>query len=114
MLTIEALRAYSPTADEGLARCLNNEAFYLRMVSMMKNDTHASDLLTAVRQNDMQAAFEAAHALKGSLANLALQPALDAVTKILEPLRRRDHREDYEEMALHVCQEMDRIQEMIG
>ncbi len=39
---------------------------------MMAGDTHAEALEQAVAQGDLQAAFEAAHALKGSLANLAL------------------------------------------
>ena len=114
MLTIQALRDYGANTEEGLARCLNKEDFYLRMVSMLKSDTHASQLLDAVRRDDLTAAFEAAHALKGSLANLALRPALEAVTDILEPLRHREPRGDYEAMALRVCREMDRLQALIA
>ena len=32
MLTIEKLRTFGADVDEGLARCMNNEGFYLRMV----------------------------------------------------------------------------------
>ena len=113
MLTIEALREYGANTEEGLARCLNNEAFYLRMVGMMANDRHAEALTDAIAKNDLQAAFEAAHALKGSLANLALKPALDTVTEILEPLRHREAREDYPTLAQNVSAEMDRLQTLI-
>lgn len=113
MMTIETLRAYGAAVDEGLARCLNNEAFYLRMVGMMENDTHAEALEEAVSRGDLQAAFEAAHALKGSLANLALTPALHAVTEILEPLRHREERSDYAVLARRVREEMDALQTMI-
>ena len=85
----------------------------MKMVGMMKDDSHAQALDSAVAGGDLQAAFEAAHALKGSLANLALTPALDAVTDILEPLRRREDRKDYPEMAARVRQEMDRLQTII-
>ncbi len=113
MLTIEALREYGANIEEGLTRCLNNEAFYLRMVGMMAGDTHAEALENAIAQGDRQAAFEAAHALKGSLANLSLTPALNAVTEILEPLRRREERDDYALLAHHVREEMDALQTMI-
>lgn len=113
MLTVDALKAYGANTEEGLARCLNNEAFYLKMVGMMKDDSHAQALTTAVAEGNLQAAFEAAHALKGSLANLALTPALDAVTDILEPLRRREERTAYPEMAARVQREMDRLQTII-
>ena len=113
MLSVDALRAYGADTEEGLARCLNNEGFYLKMVGMMAGDTHADALTQAVADGDLKAAFEAAHALKGSLANLALKPALDAVTDILEPLRRREERTDYPEMAGKVREEMDRLQALI-
>ena len=113
MLTIEALREYGANTREGLTRCLNNEAFYLRMVGMMAGDTHAAQLQDAIRQNNLQAAFEAAHALKGSLSNLALSPALQAVNDIVEPLRHREVRDDYPAMAQRVSDEMDRLQKLI-
>mgnify|MGYP002627188932 CR=1 FL=1 len=114
MLTLEMLREYGANTEEGLKRCMNNEAFYLRMVGMIAKDQHADALETAVEQGDLQAAFEAAHALKGTLANLALTPALNAVTEILEPLRRREARTDYPECARKVKEEMKKLQEMIG
>ena len=113
MLTMEMLRAYGANTAEGLQRCMNNEAFYLRMVGMMAEDRHAEALEKAVAQVDLQGAFEAAHALKGTLANLALTPALEAVTEILEPLRRKEARADYPECAAHVKQEMEKLQALI-
>ena len=112
-MTLADLRAYGADVADGLARCMNNEAFYLRMVGMMEKDTHAQALEQAVAAGDLQAAFEAAHALKGSLANLALTPALAAATDILAPLRAREARDDYPAMAQRVSLEMARLQAMI-
>lgn len=88
MLTIEALRAYGANIDEGLARCLNNEAFYLRLVGMGAADKNFALLNDAMVRGDKKAAFEAAHALKGVLGNLALTPVLTPVQEITELLRR--------------------------
>ena len=67
MLTLEGLKSYGANTEEGMARCMNNEAFYLRMVGMMAEDRHAEALEEAIGKGDLQAAFEAAHALKGTL-----------------------------------------------
>ena len=87
MLTIEKLRNYGANVDEGLARCLNNESFYLRLVNMVINDKNFSELENAINQNDLKKAFEAAHALKGSIGNLSITPIYDAVVEITELLR---------------------------
>ena len=34
-MTIDSLKAFGANTAEGLARCMNNEAFYLRMVGMV-------------------------------------------------------------------------------
>ena len=52
-------------------------------------------------------------ALKGTLANLALTPALSVVTEILEPLRRREERADYPEGARRVLEEMEKLRALI-
>jgi len=87
MLTVQGLREFGADVDQGLARCMNNESFYLRMVSMIFNDGNFDKLAAAVADNDLKAGFEAAHALKGVLSNLALDPILDPVTEITELLR---------------------------
>ena len=87
MITIEGLRAFGAEVDEGLARCMNNEAFYLRMVEKVLKDKGFEELDAAVAAHDSDAAFEAAHKLKGVLANLALTPICEPVTQMVELLR---------------------------
>ena len=89
MLTIEKLRAWGADVDEAMARCLNNEAFYLRLVDKGLQDPSFDRLKEAIAAGDLDKAFEAAHALKGVLANLALMPILDPVREITELLRAR-------------------------
>jgi hypothetical protein len=38
MITIEGLKEYGANVEEGLTRCMNNEAFYLKLVGKMVND----------------------------------------------------------------------------
>mgnify|MGYP002858902939 CR=1 FL=1 len=87
MITIEALKNYGANTEEGLARCMNNEAFYLRMVGMGLADANFEKLPEAVAAGDAAAAFEAAHALKGIMGNLALTPLYTPISELTEVLR---------------------------
>ena len=88
MLTIAALKEFGANTDEGLARCMNNEAFYLRLVKMAAAESANYEALgKALEAKDAKAGFEAAHGLKGMLANLALTPLCVPASKITELLR---------------------------
>lgn len=87
MLTTEKLKAYGARVDEGLSRCMNNEAFYLRLVNMALGDASFDRLEKAVESGNISDIFEASHALKGMLGNLALSPIVDAVSEMTELAR---------------------------
>ena len=89
MITIETLRTWGANVEEGLGRCLSNEAFYLRLVDKALQDPSFDRLKEAVAAGDLEKGFEAAHALKGVMANLALTPILTPVQEITELLRNR-------------------------
>ena len=87
MITINELRLFGANTEEGLARCLNNETFYLRLVKMALEDPSFDALKEAMERGDRKAAFERAHALKGSIGNLALTPIYQPVSELTEVLR---------------------------
>lgn len=87
MLTVEKLRAFGANVDEGLERCMGNESFYLRMVKLALSDANFDKLARAAENDDAKAGFEAAHALKGVLANLAITPVCTPVSELTELLR---------------------------
>lgn len=89
MLTVEGLRAWGANVDEGLGRCLKNETFYLTLVKKAIQDPAFEKLNNACGAGDLDQGFDAAHALKGMMANLALTPILNPVVKITELLRAR-------------------------
>ncbi len=86
-MTIESLEAYGANVKEGLARCLNNESFYLRLVGKCLGDANFDRLRDSVAAGDAKGAFEASHALKGSTGNLAITPIFDPVCELTEKLR---------------------------
>ena len=90
MLTVEKLKEWGADTGEAMARCLNNEGFYLMLVGKEMADPNFEKLDTAVRSGDLEAGFEAAHSLKGVLMNLALTPLSRPVVTITELLRNRE------------------------
>lgn len=100
MLTIEKLQRFGADTGDGLSRCLDDEAFYLSLVEMAIADDHLSDLERALDADDLQQAFEYAHAMKGVYANIALTPLYTPISQLTELLRNRqpaDYRSYLEE-----------------
>ena len=113
MLTIDALVNFGANVDEGLARCMDNEAFYLRLVKMAAEDKCFDRLAQAVDDGDKQAAFSAAHDLKGVLGNLSLTPIYDAVSRMTELLRSGADT-NYPAMLAEVTEQRDRLRALCG
>ena len=89
MLTLEALRSYGADVEEGLHRCMNMEAFYLKLFDSLKGDTRVEELKAAIAAKDLDRAFETAHALKGIYGNLSLTPLFQPIQELTELLRAR-------------------------
>ena len=87
MLTIDTLKAYGANVQEGLGRCMNNEAFFFQMVSMAVANDYFDTIGPALEKNDLVSAFEAAHALKGVVGNLALKPLYEPLSEMTDLLR---------------------------
>ena len=87
MLTIETLNEFGVNTKEGLTRCMNNEKFYFRMIKMGLASDQFDKLGAALENNKLDEAFEAAHALKGVLGNLALTPVYNPLAEMTELLR---------------------------
>ena len=111
MLTIESLRSFGANVDEGLQRCMNNEAFYLQLVGMAIDDQGFEKLSDAVAKHDLDAAFEAAHALKGVLGNLSLTPIYESASEITELLRARTEA-DYSSILEKILSQRDWLRAM--
>ena len=112
-MTIDDLKAYGANTAEGLTRCLNNESFYLRLVKMIPGDANFQKLYDAVDNGDLAAAFDAAHAIKGSTGNLALTPILAPISEITELLRAKTET-DYSALIAAIRNGRDELARICG
>lgn len=93
MLTVDLLKAQGVCVEEGLARCMKNETLYLRLVNMALKDAGFGKLESALGAGDLEAAFDAAHGLKGILGNLSLTPMYTIIAGMTEALRNREEKD---------------------
>lgn len=112
MLTIDALREYGANVDEGLGRCMGNEALYLKLVNTIPTEKNFETLKKSLDNNDLESAFDAAHALKGITGNLALTPLYGPIVEITELLRARKEM-DYSEKLAVILESRDKLGAMI-
>lgn len=89
MLTVDKLREFGANTDEGIARCMNKEYFYLMLVGKVLDDKRLTALEQQLEEKDLAAAFETAHAMKGMYANLSLDPLTKPISEMTELLRSR-------------------------
>jgi hypothetical protein len=90
MISVEKLKSLGVNVEEGLARCMNKEDFYLMLVNKALADNKLELLEQQIKNKDLDGAFETAHALKGMYANLSLDPVTKPVVEITELLRGRN------------------------
>lgn len=88
-MTLDDLAAYGVNVEEGMGRCMGNEQLYLRLMDTMRADEGFDRLKEAVEAGRLDEGFEAAHALKGALGNLAVTPLYEPMCEITEMLRER-------------------------
>lgn len=104
--------AYGGDYDVTMSRFMGKETLYMKILGMMFQDENLKKLGTAIEENDLDAAFEAAHTLKGVAGNLGPTPFYDSVCRIVEPIRNREEREDYTQMYQEIQDEFSRVDEL--
>ncbi len=100
-MTVEILKKFGADTEDGLARCMNNEEFYLKMVNMALADERFTTMKDVLEANKLDEAFEMAHAMKGVFGNLSIAPIYDPLYELTEALRSRsgaDYMSFYTEM----------------
>jgi len=112
MLSIDKLIEFGADTKTGLMRCMDSEDFYLRMVGLLRKENNFDVLDEALQNNDLDRAFEAAHALKGVTGNLALTGLFEPISELTELLRSRTEM-DYSEYREKVLAKKQELFEMI-
>lgn len=113
MLSIDVLKNFGADTAEGLSRCLDDEDFYLELIPEAIERERYEKLEKLLHEKNLTAAFEAAHALKGVLGNLALTPIYEPCSEMTEFLRSGTDM-DYTELINKVLFERDRLSDMIA
>jgi len=90
MITLDTLKELGADTASGMARCINDEGFYLKMVSMAIQDPSFEQLKEAISAGDLDTAFERAHSLKGVMGNVALTSLFEPISELTEELRARN------------------------
>lgn len=111
MITIDKLKEYGADTEKGLSLCMGNEALYLRLVSTIPDEQKFTELKSSIESNDLDTAFENAHALKGVTGNLALSPLYNPLLEITEFLRAREER-DYTELITEIITQKDKLSDI--
>lgn len=105
-----ALNAWGCDVKGAMERMVNDEAFLAECLQDVAKDRNFAVLKSALDNGDIPMAFDAAHTLKGILANVGLTPMYEKVVEIVEPLRvgsNRDLSAEYAqlmEMKEHLLQ----------
>lgn len=105
----EFFLAYGADYDKTMRRFMGNEALYHRLLPKLFQDNTLQKLGEALATNNWKCAFEAAHTLKGVVANLGLTPLYDAVCVIVEPLRKQEYGADYQALYQAIQKELERV-----
>jgi len=113
MLTLEKLEEFGANVEDGLGRCMNNEAFYLRLVGMVISDDKLDRLGELIEANELDGAFETAHALKGMYGNLSLTPVYTPLCEMTEYLRKRTQM-DYGPLLLEAKRQKKILTDLAG
>ncbi|MBO6046122.1 MAG: Hpt domain-containing protein [Erysipelotrichaceae bacterium] len=76
--------------QDAMHRFFNNESLFLDMLKLFPGDPTFNELEKALSDNDVEAAFMAAHTLKSVSANLSLKRLYELNFPLVEDLRSGD------------------------
>lgn len=98
MLTIERLKELGVDTESGLANCMNNEKFYIKMVEIVIKDSKFDKLDKAIADKSLWEAFEAAFALRGITFSTGLTPLFEPLDRLLNML---EHEKDADHASIY-------------
>lgn len=103
---------------EDVFRRLKSEERVRKFLGMLLRDESFSSLCAALDGKDYEAAFRAAHTLKGVLMNLSLTPLAEAASDLTEALRGRQENEDirpqFERLKKGYLEMQSAVSELVG
>lgn len=107
------LGEYGIDYTKGLARCMNDESFYEKLLRLFLADTSFSRASENFAEENHPALFKTLHELKGACGNADMTDLYEAVCPLVEYLRSGDgiERARVEEMFAAVSEAYERTRE---
>lgn len=87
-MNVDRLRAAGVDYDAGLKRMCGNEPLYHKFLKKFPEDKSITQLKESLQNEEIDAAFCAAHTLKGVSGSLGLTPLYEASSVLCEMLRK--------------------------
>ena len=84
---INTLKSNGVNWEEGVERLMGDADFYLHMLGRYAQNANFDQLKDAMEKRDLEAAYQACHALKGISGNLSLDELHQTATKACTLLR---------------------------
>jgi HPt (histidine-containing phosphotransfer) domain-containing protein len=84
---VEGLVEWGCDVPGALKRCMGHDDLYVKLLLTVPDEAAFANLGVALKNKDPKAAFDAAHEIKGVVANMGLTPLYDDAVAIVEPLR---------------------------
>lgn len=84
---LQKLKNWGCDVEGAMNRLLDDTSLYQQCLIAVCGDPAFGELGKALEAEDSKAGFDAAHTLKGVLANLGLTPMYDTTVCMVEPLR---------------------------
>ena len=76
--------------NQGLKRLDNNKEFYEELLVKFCEDTHFEKMVCAMNEEEVQEAFQCAHAVKGAAGNLSMTRLYTELVPLVDALRKND------------------------
>lgn len=87
MKTLQELAQAGIDVEDAMERFMDNEEMFRMFLRKLLEDSTYRDMLDAIAIKDVEQAFEAAHHLKGTVANLSISKVYAQLYDIVEMLR---------------------------
>lgn len=90
MKSLQELEAYGIDIKGAMERFMNNEEMFRSFLKKLPEENVYPLLMEALKEEDVERAFQLAHQLKGILGNLSLVELYDKIFDMVEDLRKNN------------------------
>ncbi|MDD2648962.1 MAG: Hpt domain-containing protein [Eubacteriales bacterium] len=110
----QKLMLYGADVKRALARFGGDRDIYRECIRLLIGGDSFQNLKSAVSEENVNEAFNVAHAMKGAAGNLGLEPMLEAIGEVVEPLRGGEKMPDLSRAIAEIERQRKQLEGIIG